>query len=97
MSALHQAGPPGTEPVHEADPSPPPQTTLPIATGGSDTRVIATVSWIVLGLGVIATLLFVREPSVVQHPGLFLLATTGLVGCVSLRILARLLRDRPVD
>lgn len=94
MSAPHDTG---SDAAPEVDSSLVPSRRLPIAAGSSDTQVIATVSWIVLGLGVLATALFLREPSLFEHPGLFLLAATGLVGCVILRILARLLRDRPVD
>jgi hypothetical protein len=68
-----------------------------VAVGGSDTRVIAAVSWVFLALGVFATVLFVQDPNVPRHPHLFLLGTTGLVGSAILRVLARLLRDRPVD
>ena len=92
MSALHDSRTsdgPSEDPSRDA--------TLPIATAGSDTRVIAAVSWIILAIGIVAAALFAGDPSVLRHPGLFLLATTGLVGCASLRVLARLLRDRPVD
>jgi hypothetical protein len=68
-----------------------------VAVGRSDTRVIAAVSWVFLALGVFATVLFVQDPNVARHPHLFLLGTTGLVGSAILRVLARLLRDRPVD
>lgn len=67
------------------------------ALGGPDTRVMSTVSWIFLGLGIAAALLFVQDPSIPRHPHLFLLGTTGLVGSAILRVLARLFRDRPLD
>ncbi len=69
----------------------------PVAVAGSDTRVIATVSWVFLGLGVFATVMFLQDPNVARHPHLFLLGSTGLAGSAILRVLARLLRDRPVD
>jgi hypothetical protein len=69
--------------------------TLPI--GGSDTRVMSTVSWVFLALGLFAGGLFLQDPNIARHPHLFLLGVTGLVGSAILRVLARLLRDRPVD
>ena len=68
-----------------------------LALGGSDTRVISTVSWVFLALGVLASALFVQDPNIARHPHLFLLGTTGVVGSGILRVLARLLRDRPLD
>ena len=82
-------------PDHEeptADASPP-----TLAFGGSDTRVISTVSWVFLALGVFASAMFVQDPNIARHPHLFLLGSTGLFGSAILRVLARLLRDRPVD
>jgi hypothetical protein len=82
-------------PEHEeptSDISPP-----ALAMGGSDTRVISTVSWVFLALGVFASALFVQDPNIARHPQLFLLGTTGLLGSAILRVLARLLRDRPLD
>jgi hypothetical protein len=82
-------------PKHEeptADASPP-----SLALGGSDTRVMSTVSWVFLALGVFASALFLQDPNIARHPHLFLLGTTGLVGSGILRVLARLLRDRPLD
>lgn len=62
-----------------------------------DTFVLRRVSWVVLALGLIATGLFAVEPDVRLHPGLALLAFTGLVGTGMLRLLVHLLRTPPAE
>ena len=82
-------------PKHEeptTDASPP-----AFSIAGSETRVISTVSWVFLALGLFAGALFLQDPNIARHPQLFLLGATGLAGSGILRVLARLLRDRPVD
>ena len=53
------------------------------------------VSWIFLALGVISLGLFLREPNIHLHPQLALLGGTALLGVVTLRVLAHLLREPP--
>lgn len=61
----------------------------------ADSFVLVRVSWVMLGLGAIAAVLFSMEPDVRTHPGLLLLGITGLVGTGVLRLLAHLLRTPP--
>lgn len=60
-----------------------------------DTRLLTRVSWIFFGLGTLGLLLFIRSPDIHAHPQLVLIAGTGLLGTVSLRVLAYLLREPP--
>ena len=61
----------------------------------ADSFVLVRVSWVMLGLGAIAAVLFSMEPDVRTHPGLLLLGITGLVGTGVLRLLAHLLGTPP--
>jgi hypothetical protein len=83
-------------PKHE-EPRPTADAPPVLGLGGGETRVMTSVSWVFLALGILATALFLRDPNVPRHPHLFLLGITGLVGSATLKILARLFRDRPVD
>ncbi|MEM6989703.1 MAG: hypothetical protein AAF721_04380 [Myxococcota bacterium] len=61
----------------------------------SDTRILSRLSWVFGGLGALGLLLFVCNPDIHAHPQFVLIAGTGLLGTVSLRALAHLLREPP--
>ena len=60
-----------------------------------DTHVLRRVSWIFFGLGALGLLLFLRDPDIHAQPQFILIAGTGLLGTVTLRVLAFLLREPP--
>lgn len=55
------------------------------------------VAAIFMVLGLVATAVFLRDPSFARQPQLVLFASTALVGSGVLWLLARVLRDRPLD
>lgn len=62
---------------------------------GNETRVLDGLKWIFFALGLGSMLMFLLEPDIHAHPELVLLGGTGLLGALSLRALAAVLRPTP--
>jgi hypothetical protein len=60
-----------------------------------DLRVLTGVKWLFFEFVVVSIALFLFEPDFREHPQLLLLASTGLVGTLTLYGLSRVLRRGP--